>query len=363
MRSFERKNIKAMEGYTPGEQPEAQSVIKLNTNENPYPASQSVADVLKSLDIASLRRYPSPTARKFREVAAELHRVEPENIIATNGGDELLRLLLTTFVEVGESIGVADPSYSLYPVLAAIHDCSVKRVPLTSGWELPDDFAEKMNAFGVKLTFIVNPHAPSGKLIQAEELAGIAQNFDGILVIDEAYVDFVDPEKNYNAIELIKRFDNVIILRTLSKGYSLAGLRFGYGIASTNLIEPMQGKTKDSYNMDAISQQLGIASLRDQTAAKLTWKAVRDERSRMVLEFNRLGLTSLPSQANFLLVEIPDGVAGGAEALYQIFKNEKILVRFFNEQRLKNRLRITVGTPEENGALLRVLKIAMNIQV
>ncbi len=360
MRSFERKNIKVMAGYTPGEQPETASVIKLNTNENPYPPPQSVADVLSQIDVASLRRYPSPTARQFREVAAKLHDVQPENIIATNGGDELLRLLLTTFVEVGAPIGVADPSYSLYPVLAAIHDSPVRRVSLTPDWKLPDDFAEQMNAFGVKLTFIVNPHAPSGQLVPVKQLAEIAQKLDGILVIDEAYVDFIDPDQNYSAIELIKRFDNVVILRTLSKGYSLAGLRFGYGVGPINMIEPMQNKTKDSYNMDAISQKLGMASLLDQTAAELTWKAVRDERSRMVEAFNQLGLTSLPSQANFLLVEIPDDSAGGAEMLYQTLKNEGILVRFFNEKRLKNRLRITVGTPEENSALLRVLKIAIN---
>ncbi len=360
MRSFERKNIKAMVGYTSGEQPEAADVIKLNTNENPYPPPPSVADVLAQIDVASLRRYPLPTARQFREVAAKLHHVKPENIIATNGGDELLRLLLATFVEVGAPIGVTDPSYSLYPVLAAIHDSPVRRVPLTSDWEIPDNFAEQMNAFGVQLTFIVNPHAPSGKLIPVKQLAEIAQKFDGILVVDEAYVDFIDPDQNYNAIELIHRFDNVVILRTLSKGYSLAGLRFGYGMGSINLIEPMLSKTKDSYNMDAISQQLGMAALQDQAAAKLTWQAVRDERSRMVSEFNKLGLVSLPSQANFLLVEIPHECAGGAEVLYQTFKSEKILVRFFNEERLKNKLRITVGTPQENSALLSVLKIAIN---
>ncbi len=360
MRSFERKNIKSMVGYTPGEQPEVESVIKLNTNENPYPPPQSVADVLSQIDVASLRRYPSPSARQFRKVAAKLHHVKPENIIATNGGDELLRLLLTTFVEVGSPIGVADPSYSLYPVLAAIHDSPVRRVSLTSDWELPDDFAEQMNAFGVKLSFVVNPHAPSGKLVPVTRLTEIAQKLDGILVIDEAYVDFIDPDQDYNSIKLINQFDNIVILRTLSKGYSLAGLRFGYGIGPARLIEPMQNKTKDSYNMDLISQKLGVAALQDQAAAKRTWQAVCDERSRMVLEFDQLGLTSLPSQANFLLVEIPSECAGGAEALYQTFKNEGVLVRFFNEERLKNKLRITVGTPQENSALLQILKTAIN---
>jgi histidinol-phosphate aminotransferase len=156
---YERPNIARMSGYVPGEQPAALDVVKLNTNENPYPPSEAVMTALQNVTTEHLRRYPPPTARRFCEVAAAAHGVEPQNIIATNGGDELLRLLITTFVEPGKPIGVDDPSYSLYPVLAAVHDSPVVRVALNEDWSLPDDYARQMNDAGVQLAFIVSPHA------------------------------------------------------------------------------------------------------------------------------------------------------------------------------------------------------------
>ena len=360
MSRYERANIRNMSGYAPGEQPKGGRIIKLNTNENPYPPNEAVMQALRNVDPESLRKYPNPTAEGFREVAAGAHGVTPDNVIATNGGDELLRLAITTFVEPKQPIGTADPSYSLYPVLADIHDSPTVSVSLTSDWQLPADFATKMNDQNVGVTFVVNPHAPTGILRNVNQLARLAEQLNGILVVDEAYVDFVDPDLHHDTTGLIRDFDNVLILRTLSKGYSLAGLRFGYGLGSTTVIEPMQWKTKDSYNTDALSQALATAALENREQAAQTWQSVRNERTRVAAELAGLGIESLPSQSNFVLATIPASYAGGAKAVYETLKSNGILVRYFNQDRLTDKVRITIGTPQENDALISELKACMN---
>lgn len=347
---YERKNIAAMTGYTPGEQPDDGKVVKLNTNENPYPPGESVLKVLHGIGGEVLRRYPAPTAHKFRKVAAEVHKLHADNVIATNAGDELLRLAITTFVDPHQPIGTAEPSYSLYPVLADVNDSPTVRVPLNEDWSVPDDFARQMNDAGVKLTFIVNPHAPSGVIRPVDQLAKIAGELDGVLLIDEAYVDFVDPELDHDATKLIADFDNVLILRTLSKGYSMAGLRFGYGLGHKSLIEPMLTKTKDSYNTDAIAQRLAIAALQHRNEAAMTWQAVREERTRLAAALAEFGFTCPPSQSNFLLA-----TADNAADLYESLKQRRIFVRYFDQDRLRDKLRITVGAPDQNTALLDAL--------
>jgi histidinol-phosphate aminotransferase len=311
---------------------------------------------LTSISGHELRRYPSPTAGPFRRLAAEVHGLSPDNVVATNGGDELLRLAITTFVEPGRPIGTAEPSYSLYPVLAAVQGCPVHTAPLDDEWNLPDDFAAQMNDAGVQLTFIVNPHAPSGHLTPVDRLAEIAEQLDGVLCIDEAYVDFVDPALGYDTTALLSRFDNVLILRSMSKGYSLAGLRFGYGLAGESLIEPMQTKTKDSYNTDVISQALATAALNHRDEAAKTWAEVRRERDHVASELMTLGMICPPSQSNFLLAQVLDNDKGiTARGLYQSLKSEKILVRYFDQPRLDDKLRITIGTPSDNKVLLAAL--------
>ena len=353
--THERNNIRTTSGYVPGEQPDAGGVVKLNTNENPYPPCEAVMRALREVPGEALRRYPPPTARQFCQTAAQVHGVEPGNVIAVNGGDELLRLTLTTFVEPGRPVGMAEPSYSLYPVLAEIHDSPVTRAGLDSDWQLPNDFAAQMNETGAAVTFVVNPHAPSGRLTSTDELARIADELNGVLVIDEAYVDFVDPDLGYDAVELVRRFDNVLILRTLSKGYSLAGLRFGYGLGAATLIEPML-KAKDSYNTDVVAQTLAITALTHRDEAAGTWQAVRDERTKLVKDLALLGLACPPSQANFVLPAVPDNPPGAARSVYESLKARNILVRYFDQERLRDRLRITVGTEQQNAALLGALR-------
>lgn len=358
--NYERPGIRRMEGYTFGEQPAQAQVIKLNTNENPYPATAAVAAVLSTLKVEDLRRYPQPYANGFRDAAAQFHGVGRDNIMATNGGDELLRLAITTFVDAGQILGMAEPSYSLYPVLAAVQGCKVARIPLKDDWSLPQDFAARLNAEGAKLAFVVNPHAPSGKIMPVAQLRQLAAEFKGVLVIDEAYADFVDPELAYNAVPLIYEFDNVMLLRTLSKGYSLAGLRFAYAIASVSLLEPMLYKTRDSYNTDFLSQQLAQAAIESSDQAANSWVLVRNERARLTRKLGELGFAVLPSQSNFVLASVPaKGTTADndqlALSLYQQLKDDGILVRYFDQARLRDKLRITVGTEAQNSRLLDCL--------
>jgi histidinol-phosphate aminotransferase len=327
--SFERKNIEKMQGYAPGEQTGTTNTIKLNTNENPYPPSPQVSEALKSIDIAALRRYPSPMADSFREAASRLHNISAEQIIPTNGGDELLRLVLTTYVEQRDTIAVCKPSYSLYPVLAEIQGCRFEEISLNDDWSMPENFLEQLNK-------------------------SAAENFAGLLLIDEAYVDFVDPELNYDSISLINSHDNILILRTLSKAYSLAGLRFGYGIAAKSLIEPMMFKTRDSYNTDHIAQSLATAALDSCEYARKNCVRIRQSREQLRADIHALGLTVPASQSNFILCQVPESI--GAEKLYLQLKQRNILVRYFAQDRLRDKLRISIGTDAENAALVAAIK-------
>ncbi len=351
--TLERSNIAAMQGYAPGEQPQDPNTIKLNTNENPYPPSPEVVTALKSFDVKSLRRYPNPVANEFRQVAADLHGLSLDNIIPTNGGDELLRLMLTTFVAEGEVVATTKPTYSLYPVLAAIQDATLREIDLDAQWKLPSDLTQQLREIKAKVFILVNPHAPTGSLVPSATIAEIAENFDGLLVVDEAYIDFVDPDLEHDCVPLLHRFDNLLILRTMSKGYSLAGLRFGYGLAAKNLAAPMLFKTRDSYNTDAISQRLAAAALASQDYAKSTWDRVRQSREEVFAALGALGLSCLASQSNFLLCTIPESI--GAPRAYAALKQEGILVRYFDQDRLRDKLRISIGTQEENERLVNAL--------
>lgn len=351
--SYERQNIQSMAGYVPGEQPTDPDVVKLNTNENPYPASPAVARALAAIDVEDLRRYPSPSAQGFRIQAAALHGLSPANILPTNGGDELLRLAITTFANRGDTVGIAEPSYSLYPVLTGIQDCSLVTIPLTADWTLPASFASDLNQANARLAFLVNPHAPTGMLMGVEQLTAIAREFRGVLVVDEAYVDFVDPGTGYDLVPAVRELENILILRTMSKGYSLAGLRFGYGIGAERLLAPMMFKTRDSYNTDYVAQALARAAIEDQAYARDTWRRVREQRAWLSSELADRGLPCLPSQSNFLLCQARD--TDHARALYQFLKEHRILVRYFDLDRLRDKLRITVGTPAQDQQLLDCL--------
>jgi len=350
---LQRDNIRRLHAYVPGEQPADTDVVKLNTNENPYPPADAVMDAVRAVSAEQLRRYPSPAAAKFRQTAAKVHGVAAEQIIATNGGDELLRLVVTVCCEPAGpegrgGVGVTEPTYSLYPVLADIHDTSVTVVKLDETFAVPDDFAARLNDAGCRLAFVVNPHAPSGRLESLGMLRAIAEAFDGVLVVDEAYVNFAPR----SAISLVTGddgkpgLDNVLLLQSMSKGYSLAGLRFGYGIAAASLIA-MLDKARDSYNTDAVSQAAAVAALEHRDEAAKTWQAVIEQRAVVSDALQQRGYRVFPSASNFILTQTPN-----AKAVYESLKARRIFVRYFDHDGLRDKLRITIGTPKQNQALL-----------
>jgi histidinol-phosphate aminotransferase len=341
-----RPAIDRMAGYVPGEQPgPGEKVIKLNTNENPYPPSPRVMEAIRGLDPEWLRRYPNPNADAFRETAARVHGVSRDMILAGNGSDEILAIVVRTFVGQGEVVTWPDPTYSLYPVLAEIGEARAVPVAWEAGWRLP---AEALLATRPRAIFFANPNAPSGTVVPAGEVRALAGRTEAIVLVDEAYVDFADGD----CLPLLSECPNVVVTRTLSKGYALAGLRFGYALAAAPLVAQMM-KVKDSYNCDALATTAAEAALRDRDYARAGWEKVRAERTRLAVELERLGWRVIPSQANFLLAAVPGGDAG---AIYRDLKRQGILVRFFDKPGLAHMLRISIGRREENDALLQALR-------
>jgi histidinol-phosphate aminotransferase len=254
-----RSNIEKTQGYEPGFQPRATGVIKLNTNENPYPPSPKVLEAISDIDPEQLRRYPDPLANEFRRAAAGLNGLEPENIICCNGGDELLSIVFRSICDKDRPVAYPVPTYSLYPVLAGLQNCKTIEIPFEENFNLPAGLADT----GAVLTIVCNPNAPSGSFVNIDRLASLADDISGVLLIDEAYVDFAED----SAVSLVKKFNNVIILRSMSKGYSLAAVRFGYAMACKELIDGLM-KVKDSYNVDTIAAAAAAAALKDQNYFK-----------------------------------------------------------------------------------------------
>lgn len=341
-----RPTVAHMAGYTPGEQPKpGERVIKLNTNENPYPASPRVFDAIRSVGADALRRYPSPLADDFRRTAARVHGVSPEQILAGNGSDDLLQIALRTYCGPGDVLASPEPTYSLYPVLAELADVRFHTVAWEAGWALP---VEALLAIGPRAIFFANPNAPSGTCVPAAEVSALAARTEALVLVDEAYVDFAD----HTCLGLLPQHENVLVTRTLSKGYGLAGLRFGYAIGHPSVIAQM-AKVKDSYNCDAIAIAAACAALDDQDYARAQWTLVRAERARVTSALTSRGFVVSSSQANFVLATTPQALP--ALAAYKALKAGGILIRFFDRPGLNDKLRITIGTPEENDALIAAL--------
>lgn len=344
--NYFRKSIHEMSGYVPGEQPPlGTKVIKLNSNENPYPPSPKALKVLQEIDAEMLRRYPDPTATNFRIAASEVLGVPSDWIIAGNGSDDLLNLIVRAVGEPGKQIVCPAPTYVLYRTLADIQEADFVEVPYPEDYQLPVDL---LIAARGAVTFVAAPNSPSGTAISAADLEKLARGLSGILVIDEAYVDFAEE----NALELTKKYNNVIVLRTLSKGYSLAGLRLGFGIANPNLIAQLN-KVKDSYNVDALAYLVAAAAIADRDYMTANAQKIKVSREKLAVTFKELGFKVWPSQTNFLLVRPPQG---DAERIYQALKMQGILIRYFKQPRLEDKLRITVGTEEQNQILVKTLR-------
>jgi histidinol-phosphate aminotransferase len=342
--SYFRDNIEKAKGYEPGFQPKSLDVIKLNTNENPYPPSASVIKAISEVKPEQLRRYPDPMGNVFREAAAKINGVEPEWIMCCNGGDELLKMAFTAFCDRRRPAAYPVPTYSLYPVLANIQNCRAIEVPFDEEFNLPARLARVRAA----LTIVCNPNAPSGTFIEVDELGSLAAEVKGVLLIDEAYVDFAER----NCVELVRQFENVIILRSLSKGYSLAGLRFGYAIARPEMIRGLL-KVKDSYNADAIAIAAATAAIKDRDYFKQTIEKVKAERKRLSEQLRGLGFALPESSSNFVFVEHK---TVKAKEIYDKLVQRNIYVRYWDLTGIDNKLRISVGTKEQDDLLLSALK-------
>ena len=332
-----------MAGYAPGEQPRDGLYLKLNTNENPYPPSPRVLEAVQQvLREDRLRKYPDPVGRQFCQVAGRVLNVDPDSILIGNGSDDILTILTRAFVPEGGLMASPSPSYILYRTLAEIQGARFVCVPFTPDWQLPKPWPVR----GAQLTFLPNPNSPSGTAIPLPDLERLAEEVSGPLLLDEAYVDFADQ----NGLSLLQR-GNVVITRTLSKSYSLAGIRFGFAVADPALVREFI-KVKDSYNCDVLSLAAATAALEDQDYRLSTRARILATRSRLGNALQKLGFDVTPSQANFVWCRRADRPL---KPLYEELKRRLILVRYMNYEGYGDGLRITVGTDEEIDRLLAEL--------
>jgi histidinol-phosphate aminotransferase len=370
--SLVRPLVRGLRAYVPGEQPQIKGLIKLNTNENPYPPSPRVLAAVKGAVDGRLRLYPNPAAAALRHKLARLHHCQPENIMVGNGSDELLALAVRAFVEPAPGAGAPaqvpgggarrkglsrsrvqyfTPSYSLYPVLAAIHGACAHAVPLHQDFGLPA-FAELRWArqwdFQAALTFVTTPNAPSGRGYSRPELEALCRAQAGVVVLDEAYVDF-GPE---HALELALRYPHVLVARTFSKGYSLCFLRVGYVVGAAELIAALH-KIRDSYNVNGLGQIAAAATLDDLPYYRKNFQRVTATRERVSAALAALDFQVFPSQANFILVRPP---AFPAQEWLQKLRDRKVLVRWFDAPEVKDYLRISIGADAEMEAFLRAVR-------
>ena len=358
-----RPLVRSLHAYVPGEQPKIRGLIKLNTNENPYPPSPKVLAATKAAVDGRLRLYPDPSAHALRAELARLHGCGPENIIVGNGSDELLALAVRTFAEPAKQAGGPPallsastvqyfwPSYSLYPVLADTHAAAKNPVPLAEGFAMPSVADLKRGQrwdFKAALTFVTTPNAPSGRGFATSELGALCSAMRGVVVLDEAYVDFSEE----HALALALEHPHVLIARTFSKAYSLCFQRIGYFVGHANLVAALD-KMRDSYNVNGLGQVAALATLGDLGHYRRNFRRIIATRERLRRELIGLGFEVLPSRTNFLLMRPPRPAA--VEWLRHL-RDRKILVRWFSAPELSPFLRITVGSDREADALLKAVR-------
>ena len=349
-----RPNVAAMAPYVPGEQPApGTKVIKLNTNENPFPPSPKVLEAIHAemgADGERLRRYSDPKALALRQAAAEVYGFSVDQVLHGNGSDELLAMLCRAFVGEGDTIAYPYPTYVLYETLAHAQGAKIETVDFNRDFELPEALFKSK----ARLVFLASPNSPSGTVYTAAQINKLAGALpDSLIVIDEAYAEFADA----NNIKLAGKIENVVVMRTFSKSHSLAGMRLGLLFAHTRIIEGLW-KVKDSYNLDRLAIVAGAAALRDTAWTAANTKRVCATRARLVAELTKLGLSVVPSQANFLFARMKS--AEQAAGAYKFLKEKGILIRYFPARLLDDGIRITVGTDAEIDAFLITLKEYLN---
>ncbi len=340
-----KDNIRSMEAYVPGEQPRSTGrIIKLNTNENPYPPSPKVAEALAGADLAQLRRYPDAMATLFRHAAADVLGVPADWILPGNGSDDVIMMIARACLGPSRPAAYPVPTFAFYRTQSLIEDALRTEVPLEEDYRLP---VEKLIDAAAAVTFIANPNSPTGVAADNEALAELADGLEGLVVIDEAYVDFADD----SAIDLLEGRDNVILLRTLSKGYSLAGLRLGFGVARPPVLEGLL-KTKSIYNVGSLPCLLGAAAMSDPKYTEQRAEQIIATRKRLAAALKTAGWRVWDSQANFLFTQPP---GNSAARIATGLSKRKIYIRYYDQPGVSDKLRISIGTEEETDVLLSAL--------
>ncbi|MCH7729340.1 MAG: histidinol-phosphate transaminase [Planctomycetes bacterium] len=344
-----RDEIEAMAGYVPGEQPQAGKFIKLNTNENPYPPSPAVQLAIAEAAKHGLIRYPDSVANAFRVRTADVLGVKPDWILCGNGSDDILTIVTRAFVGPGQRVRLPYPSYILYKTLAEIQGAVSEEVRFRPDWSLGDEFTAA--ADNLRLVFLPNPNSPSGTVLPPERVLEIAEQLPCPLLVDEAYVDFAE----HNCLELVAQNEKIMVSRSLSKSYALAGLRFGFLVAQPQMIAQLM-KVKDSYNCDALSIAGATAAIDDQTWVSENRRRILATREKLAVGLADMGFQVLPSQANFVWAT---HATQPLESIYEELKQNRLLVRYMNYPNWGDGLRISVGTDEQIDVCLALLKTSL----
>lgn len=341
------RKTKEITPYVPGEQPK-KPCIKLNTNENPYPPSPKVKELLSQFQFESLRLYPDPTSSSLKETVAEYYGVGTDQLFFGNGSDEILALAFQAFFDAGSPVAFPDITYSFYPVYSDLYSIPTTIIPLSEDFTLPLDELKKFSGGVV----IANPNAPTGIATGIEKIRELLEsNSDRLVLMDEAYIDF----GGESAVGLINEFDNLLVVQTVSKSRSLAGLRVGYAIGNPSLIKALESvrDSFNSYTMDTLAQKLTKVAFEDGVWFEQTRARIIETREWLVEALGVLGFKTLPSKANFIFTTHQDFCAS---ELYQLLREQGILVRYFKKPRIDNYLRISIGTMEEMQQLKKTLE-------
>ena len=344
MSSLFRIEIEKMSGYKPGEQPSGRRFIKLNTNENPYPPSPKIKKFLRDLDISILRLYPDPEAREIRKIIGEKFGLSPDNIIVGNGSDDILTIAVRACAGQGRAISCFEPSYSLYSILAQIQGAECVKAALNEDFSMPSHIPPLF--FKSAIIMAARPNAPTGNSFTKEKIADLCRRAAGIVLVDEAYADFAEDD----CIDLLKKFDNLVICRTLSKSYSLAGIRLGFAMASKEIIAQMM-KVKDSYNVNRLSQEIAKIAIMDEKYFRRNINKIKKTRQILIEGLKNKKWKVFPTNANFVFAEPPRGES--AESYCKRLKKRGIFVRWFGHPLTSKFVRISVGTEKEIRALLK----------
>jgi histidinol-phosphate aminotransferase len=343
-KSVLRKSLQGFRPYVPGEQPpDGEGWVKLNTNESPLPPSPRVIQAIKDSANEALRLYPSPTAAPAREAIARRFGLEPAQVTVGNGGDELIELCFRAFADAGDRVAFPTPTYPLLEPLCRIHEVAPSPHPTETFTELP----VSLGADPAPLKFIVNPNSPTGALFDAAAVEAAASASSGVVAIDEAYVDFAPR----SALGLLADHDNVVLLRTFSKSYGLAGLRIGFALGPREVIEALDS-VKDSYNVDRLAIVAAVAAVEDEEHHKRLVGEVVRNREQLARELAELGFEVVPSSTNFVFAKPPQPAIQLVEAL----RERRILVRHYDREPIAGWIRVTVGTREQHEKLLAALR-------